>query len=122
MCGSHLNYTRAHTSTTSLISSSLFCLTFFCFTFSANSSPNITVDKVFNVTEGQQNKLTLTTFDKDGDTVNVTFDSSLPVGATFVGNVYTWTPSNMEPVNISCVLPVLLYFKCAHIIIELDIH
>ncbi|KAK2180866.1 hypothetical protein NP493_421g00002 [Ridgeia piscesae] len=67
----------------------------------SNGSPNITVDVVFNVTAGKVNTLTLTTVDPDGDTVNVTLTSTLPHGATFENNVYTWTPTNMEPANIS---------------------
>ena len=83
----------------------------------ANASPNITVDKIFNVTGGQQNILTVTTFDQDGDTVTVTLDSTLPVGATFVDSIYTWTPSNMEPVNISCVLHTTCYM-CTYYILH----
>ena len=69
----------------------------------ANASPNITVDGVFNVTAGKVNTLTLTTDDPDGDPVNVTLTSTLPVGATFENNVYTWTPTSMELANISYV-------------------
>ena len=75
----------------------------YSFAASANASPNITVDVVFNVTAGKVNTLTLTTVDPDGDTVNVTLTSTLPHGATFENNVYTWTPTNMEPANISYV-------------------
>jgi len=71
--------------------------------FSANASPNITVDAVFNVTVGQQGILNVNTFDQDGDDVNVTLKTELPEGATFVNNVYTWTPKNMNPMNISYV-------------------
>ncbi|KAI0235226.1 Mucin-like protein, partial [Lamellibrachia satsuma] len=67
----------------------------------ANGSPNITVDSVFNATVGQNNTLTVTTSDPDGDTVNVTLDSMLPQDATWEANVYTWTPGNMNPLNIS---------------------
>ncbi|KAK2173006.1 hypothetical protein NP493_911g00016 [Ridgeia piscesae] len=68
---------------------------------SSNASPNITVDVVFNVTVGEINSLSLTTVDQDGDTVKVTLESMLPDGATFENNVYTWTPTNMDVVNIS---------------------
>ena len=71
---------------------------------SANASPNITVDVVFNVTVGEINSLSLTTVDQDGDTVKVTLESMLPDGATFENNVYTWAPTNMDVVNISYVL------------------
>ncbi|KAK2175052.1 hypothetical protein NP493_751g01001 [Ridgeia piscesae] len=67
----------------------------------ANASPNITVDSVFNVTQGQQNTLTVTTSDPDGDTVAVTLESPLPTNASFEKNTYTWTPDDMNPVNIS---------------------
>ena len=77
----------------------------FVYTFvaSANASPNITVDVVFKVTAGKTDALTLTTFDPDADTVNVTLTSTLPDGATFENNVYTWTPTSMEAINISYV-------------------
>ena len=76
--------------------------------FSANASPNITADVVFNVTVGEANKLTLATDDLDGDTVNVVLESMLPDGATFENNVYTWTPTSMDVVNISYVLCMTL--------------
>ena len=69
----------------------------------ANASPNITVDKTFNVTVKQENILTVTHFDADGDTVTVTANTDGPDGATFADGVYKWTPSNMDPVNISYV-------------------
>ncbi|KAK2171616.1 hypothetical protein NP493_1050g00004 [Ridgeia piscesae] len=68
---------------------------------SSNASPNITVDVVFNVTVGEINSLNFTASDQDGDTVKVTLESILPDGATFDNNVYTWTPTNMDVVNIS---------------------
>ena len=71
--------------------------------FSANASPNITVDVIFNVTVGEANSLTLTTNDVDGDTINVALESLLPDGATFENNVYTWTPTSMDVENISYV-------------------
>ena len=71
--------------------------------FAANASPNITVDKIFNVTVGQESILTVTTFDPDGDDVSVTLESERPDGSSFHGGVYKWTPTNMEPVNISYV-------------------
>ena len=77
--------------------------------FSANGSPNITVDSVFNVTVGQENVLTVTTSDPDGDDVTVSLNSTRPEGATWEHNTYKWTPVDMEPVNISY---VLFYFFC----------
>ena len=76
--------------------------------FSANASPNITVDVMFNVTVGEANSLTLTTDDADGDTVNVALESVLPYGATFEKNVYTWTPTSLDVVNISYVFCMTL--------------
>ena len=76
--------------------------------FSANASPNITVDVVFNVTVGEANSLILTTYDLDGDIVNVALESMLPDGATFDNNVYTWTPTSMDVVNISYVFCMTL--------------
>ncbi|KAI0231036.1 Mucin-like protein, partial [Lamellibrachia satsuma] len=67
----------------------------------SNASPNIAVDKVFNVTVGQDNVLKVNTSDPDGDTVTFTLESSEPEGAIFKGGMYTWKPVNMEPVNIS---------------------
>ena len=66
-------------------------------------SPVIVVDKVFNVTVGQTNILKVNTSDPDGDTVTVKMESPEPEGASFTDGVYTWTPANMEPVNISYV-------------------
>ncbi|KAK2161673.1 hypothetical protein NP493_1565g00035 [Ridgeia piscesae] len=73
----------------------------------SNASPNITADVVFNVTVGEANSLTLTTDDLDGDIVNVALESMLPDGATFDNNVYTWTPTSMDVVNISCLFDLL---------------
>ena len=70
----------------------------------ANASPNITVDKIFNVTVGQETTLTVTTFDADGDTVTVTENTNGPKDASFTGGEYKWKPTNMDPVNISYVL------------------
>ncbi|KAK2172014.1 hypothetical protein NP493_1002g01061 [Ridgeia piscesae] len=67
----------------------------------SNRSPNITVDKVFNVTVGQENVLTVVTSDPDGDEVDVTLNSTLTTSATFNKEVYRWTPDSMRPVNIS---------------------
>ncbi|KAK2162840.1 hypothetical protein NP493_1501g01086 [Ridgeia piscesae] len=67
----------------------------------ANGSPNITVHSVFNVTVGQENILTVTTSDPDGDVVIVSLNSTRPQGATWESNTYTWTPVDMEPVHIS---------------------
>ena len=75
-----------------------------CSFVSANASPNITVDVVFNVTVGEINSLNFTAVDQDGDTVNVTLESMLPDGAIFENNTYTWTPTNMDVVDISYVL------------------
>ncbi|KAI0233186.1 Mucin-like protein [Lamellibrachia satsuma] len=73
----------------------------FDFAVTANASPNITVDKVFNVTVGQVNVLTVNTSDPDGDTVTVKLESTEPNGANFKDGVYIWKPVNMEPMNIS---------------------
>ena len=78
----------------------------------ANSSPNITVDKVFNVTAGQANFLKVNTSDPDSDTVNIKCQSSVPKGANFKGGIYTWSPVNMESVNITY---VYYYELCLHI-------
>ena len=78
-------------------------MVFTCPLVSANASPNITVDVVFNVTVGEINSVTLTTVDQDGDPVKVKLESMLPDGATFENNVYKWTPTNMDVVNISYV-------------------
>ena len=77
--------------------------------FSANGSPNITVHSVFNVTVGKENILTVTTSDPDGDVVIVSLNSTLPPKATWNDDTYTWTPVDMEPVNISY---ALFYFFC----------
>ena len=74
----------------------------------ANGSPNITVAKQFNVTVEQTNILRVNTTDPDGDTVTVNLTSSLPEGVNFNGRMYTWTPVNMDPVNISYVSCVVL--------------
>ena len=74
--------------------------------FAANASPNITVDKTFNVTVGKEHTLTVNTFDSDGDAVAVNLDSILPDGATFKDGEYKWTPTNMDLVNISYVLRI----------------
>ena len=67
----------------------------------ANASPNITVDKVFNVTVGQENVLKVNTSDPDGDAVTAKLESTKPEGANFKDGLYTWKPVNMEPMNIS---------------------
>ncbi|KAK2160812.1 hypothetical protein NP493_1626g00009 [Ridgeia piscesae] len=67
----------------------------------SNASPNITVDKTFNVTVDQENTLTVTHFDADGDTVTVKQNTDDPDGASFNNDIYKWTPTNMDPVNIS---------------------
>ncbi|KAK2190867.1 hypothetical protein NP493_66g06051 [Ridgeia piscesae] len=66
----------------------------------SNASPNITVEAVLNATLGVESNLTLSAFDPDGDDVTVTMDSG-PRGATFDGDVFKWTPTNMESLNIS---------------------
>lgn len=71
----------------------------------ANASPNITVDAaVFNVTVGQINILRVSTFDQDKDIVTLSLNSTFPQGATWENSVFTWTPANMEPVNITYVI------------------
>ena len=81
--------------------------------FSANASPNITVDAVFNVTVGQLGILHVSTFDQDGDNVEVTLKTEVPEGATFENNVFTWTPKNMNPMNITYVLEYyIIYHAC----------
>ncbi|KAK2152978.1 hypothetical protein NP493_2378g00005 [Ridgeia piscesae] len=67
----------------------------------SNASPMITVSNVFNVTVGQDNALTVSTSDPDGDTVNIKLVENAPVGASFTGGVFKWNPVNMEPINIS---------------------
>ena len=64
----------------------------------------ITVSNVFNVTVGEDNALTVSTSDPDGDTVNIKLVSNATVGASFIGGVFKWNPVNMEPINISYVL------------------
>jgi len=56
---------------------------------------------VFNVTVGETGILNVNTFDQDGDVVTVVVKTDLPDGATFENNVFTWTPKNMNRVNIS---------------------
>jgi len=66
---------------------------------------------VFNVTVGETGILNVNTFDQDGDVVTVVVKTDLPDGATFENNVFTWTPKNMNRVNISYVLE---YHKIYH--------
>lgn len=70
---------------------------------SANRSPKINVDSVFNVTVGTEAKLTVSTSDADGDVVTLTLESDLPAGADFnaATGVFTWTPANADAVNIT---------------------
>ena len=71
--------------------------------FTANASPNISVDAVvIDATVGVESNLTVSVFDPDGDEVTVTLDSTL-AGASFDGGVFTWTAVNREAVNISYV-------------------
>ena len=71
--------------------------------FVANGSPRIQVVNTFNVTVGVTGKLTVTTSDPDGDKVDLQLRTPLPSGASFDNNtgVFTWTPADMSPVNIS---------------------
>ena len=56
-----------------------------------------------NVTIGQEVKLNVTTYDKDGDVVTLSLETELPAGAHFDAKtgVFTWTPFTMDDVNIS---------------------
>ncbi|KAI0210407.1 Mucin-like protein [Lamellibrachia satsuma] len=67
----------------------------------SNASPNIIVDAVFKVTVNEVNNLIVTVVDQDGDTVNLTLLSDTPSGATFKDHIYSWTPTSMDPANIS---------------------
>ena len=71
--------------------------------FPANGSPQIKVQTVFNVTVGEESSLTVNVTDPDGDVVSMTLRTDLPNGATFdnVTGVFTWTPSDTTPVNIT---------------------
>ena len=72
------------------------------------------------MTVEQENTLTVTTFDADGDKVTVTKNTDGPVGATFENDeYYKWTPTNMDPVNISYVLCISC--EIPHVINSFDI-
>ena len=60
------------------------------------------------MTVNTANTLTVAVSDQDGDTVSVTLLSDLPGGATFKNKIYKWTPTSMDPVNISYVSMALL--------------
>ena len=62
-----------------------------------------------NATVGQEYVLTVVTSDQDGDVVTLTLDSALPDGATFANGVYTWTPANMDAMNITYVVNETLF-------------
>ena len=69
----------------------------------ANGSPRIQAVAIFNVTVGVSRSMTVTTTDPDGDSVNLQLITTLPTGASFdnVTGVFTWTPGDVTPVNIS---------------------
>ena len=71
--------------------------------FIANGIPRIQVVNTFNVTVGVAGTLTVSTSDPDGDKVDLQLRTALPSGATFDNNtgVFSWTPTDMSPVNIS---------------------
>ena len=70
---------------------------------SANTSPKIIVNSVFNVTVDTESTLTVTTSDAEDDVVKLTLDSTLPDDATFdaATGVFTWTPASADAVNIT---------------------
>ena len=70
---------------------------------SANTSPKIIVNSVFNVTVDTEATLTVTTSDAEDDIVTLTLESSLPDGANFnaATGEFTWTPSSADAVNIT---------------------
>ena len=55
----------------------------------------------------------MSAFDPDGDDVTVTMDSG-PRGATFDGDVFKWTPTNRESLNISYVFCYLYSHNKLH--------
>ena len=69
----------------------------------ANNSPRINVTSSFNVTVGVKSSFTVIVTDPEGDTVTLTLRTDLPSGATFDNQtrVFTWTPVDTTPVNIS---------------------
>ena len=69
----------------------------------ANGIPRIQVVNTFNVTVGVTGTLAVATSDPDGDKVDLQLRTPLPSGASFDNNtgVFTWTPTDMSPVNIS---------------------
>ncbi|KAK2162836.1 hypothetical protein NP493_1501g01029 [Ridgeia piscesae] len=74
----------------------------FDFAVTANRSPNITVESaIFNVTVGKSHILKVSVYDPDNDPVTLSLQSTLPPGASWQVDTFTWTPSSMDPVNIS---------------------
>ncbi|KAI0230808.1 hypothetical protein LSAT2_018833 [Lamellibrachia satsuma] len=69
----------------------------------ANENPHISVTSSFNVTVSVESSLTVVTTDPENDTVTLTLRTDLPSGATFdsQSGVFTWTPDDTTPVNIS---------------------
>ena len=70
---------------------------------SANGRPSISAAGYLLATVGQLAEIRLNVSDPDGDKVTVSLDTVLPDGATFNStyNVFQWTPTNTNPVNIS---------------------
>ncbi|KAI0209335.1 hypothetical protein LSAT2_005978 [Lamellibrachia satsuma] len=69
----------------------------------ANENPRINVTSSFNVTVGVESSLTVIATDPEGDKVTLTLRTDLPSGAIFDSQtgVFTWTPIDTTPVNIS---------------------
>jgi len=78
---------------------------YFHFHITANGSPKIQVQTVFNVTVNEKSSLVVNVTDPDGDSVSLTLRTDLPSGANFdnVTGVFTWTPVDTTPVNITYV-------------------
>ena len=78
---------------------------YFHFHITANGSPKIQVQTVFNVTVNEKSSLVVNVTDPDGDSVSLTLRTDLPSGANFdnVTGVLTWTPVDTTPVNITYV-------------------
>ena len=71
--------------------------------FTANENPTINVTSTFNVTVGDKSTLTVIVKDPEDDKVSLTLRTDLPSGATFDNGtgIFTWTPADTNPVNIS---------------------
>ena len=69
----------------------------------ANESPTMNVTSTFNVTVGEESSLTVIVTDPEGDKVSLTLRTDLPSGANFNNGtgIFSWTPADTNPVNIS---------------------